>query len=508
MTKVAVVTKTDYKDILSGYVDFAFDYYYLTDSKEKKILKKDIDLDLTLLEPYDYVILIGAECAKFIGGIGSVLKYQGYLVEDKWLPLTNPRMLKFQPAGAGAFEKAITDIKRYVTGSTIKKSNAVVHLIEDEDDCTAMLQQILSDKPKALALDTEDTALYSRNGYVIGISFTWKDDIGYYVNTDYVNDYHVSLIQEICNQTKIVFHNAKFDIHMLSYHFGLTFPNFEDTMLLHYTLNEQTGTHGLKDLALKYTDLGDYDRELDTFKKNYCKTHGIKVGDFTYDLIPFKILGEYAALDTVATFKLFELFYPKVCASKVLNKVYHDLLIPGTKALIIMEDNGVPFNKEQLTIEKNKLDSDIKELEHNIYEFDVIHEFEKKTGKLFNSNSVMHKREVLFDMLGLRGIGKRTEKGMLSTDAEVMDDLAKQHDLPKLIQEISKSKKIRSTYIDKIIVSLDSDSRLRTGFHLHTTTSGRLSSSGKLNMQQLPRENKAPKRCIKARDGFKIVSGD
>lgn len=508
MSKVAVVTKNDYKDVLTGYVDFEFDHYYLTDSKEKKILKKDIDLDFSLLEPYDYVILIGAECAKFVAGISSVLKYQGYLVEDKWLPLTNPKMLKFQPAGAGAFEKAIADIKRYVSGSAVNKSKAVTHLIEDEDDFTAMLQQILSDNPLNLALDTETNTFYARNGYVLGISFTWKDDIGYYVNADYITDEHAVLLQEICNTRRIIFHNAKFDIHMLSYHFGLVFPNFEDTMMLHYALNEQTGTHGLKDLAIKYTDLGDYEADLDIFKRKYCKEHGIKIGEFTYDLIPFKILGEYAALDTVATFKLFELFYSKVFASKMLYGVYTKLLIPGLEALIILEDNGVPFDREQLKIEKETLDTDIIDLEKRIYEFEIIHEFEKKTGKLFNSNSVMHKREVLFDMLGLKGIGKRTEKGLLSTDAEVMEDLAKQHDLPKLIQDISKAKKIRSTYIDKIIVSLDSDSRLRTGFHLHTTTSGRLSSSGKLNMQQLPRKNKAPKRCIKARDGWKIVSGD
>lgn len=508
MAKVAVVTKNDYKDILSGYVNFEFDHYYLTDSREKKILKKDIDLDFSLLEPYDYVILIGAECAKFVAGISSVLKYQGYLVEDKWLPLTNPKMLKFQPAGAGAFEKAISDITRYVTGSIIMKSNAVKYLIEDEDEVTAMLQQIISDKPKYLAMDTETNTFYARNGYVLGISFTWVDDIGYYINADYITDAHVKLLQQICNSSIIIFHNSKFDIHMLSYHFGLIFPRFEDTMALHYTLNEQTGTHGLKDLAIKYTDLGDYDSELDAYKKKYCKEHGLKISDFTYDLFPFEILGDYAALDTVATFKLFELFFPKVASSKMLSKVYTDLLIPGTKALITIEDNGVPFDKDQLTIEKTKLDTDIKELEMMIYEFDIIHQFEKKTGKLFNSNSFMHKREVLFDMLNLKGIGKRTDTGLLSTDAEVMEDLSKMHDLPKLIQDISKAKKIRSTYIDKIIVSLDSDSRLRTGFHLHTTTSGRLSSSGKLNMQQLPRKNKAPKRCIKARDGWKIVSGD
>lgn len=506
--RIAVVTKNDYKDILTDYVDFEFDHFYLTDSKEKKVLKRDITLDLTLLDPYDFVILIGAEATKFVGKISSVIKYQGYLVDDKWLPLTNPKMLKFNPAGAGAFEKAIADIKGYVTGN-VTTSSAKVYLLQDEDKITELIDILESDEPEAIALDTETSGLYPRDGYVLGWSLTWVDDIGYYIDADYITDEHVDRFQKIFNNTKhVIFHNAKFDIHMLAYHFGLVFNNFHDTMLLHYCLNEQPGTHGLKDLAVKYTDLGDYEKPLETFKDAYCKRTGLKKGDFTYDLFPFDILGKYAALDTVATFKLFNMFYPKVSKSRKIFKVYNELLIPGTKALIIMEENGVPFCRDQLLLEKSILDSDIKELEKQIYDFDVIHQFEKNTGNLFNSNSVIHKRTVLFDMLGLESIGKKTGTGAMSVDAEVMEDLAKQHELPALMGKITKARKIKNTYIDKIILALDTDSRLRTGFHLHTTTSGRLSSSGKMNMQTMPRDNKAPKRSIKARDRWKIVSGD
>ncbi|MCP3899134.1 MAG: hypothetical protein GY707_05305 [Desulfobacteraceae bacterium] len=506
--RIAVVTKTDQKDILTDYVDFHFDHYYLTDSKEKKILKKDIDLDMTLLEPYDFVILIGAEPAKFVANIGSVLKFQGYLVEDKWLPLTNPKMLKFNPAGAGAFEKAIQDIKGYITG-TVKNHEAKVHLIQDEEQFNELLDILESDEPDILALDTETSGLAPRDGYVLGMSLTWVANIGYYVDADYITDEQIDRLQLIINKTKhVVFHNAKFDIHMLQYHFGLLFNSFDDSMLLHYCLNELAGTHGLKELAIKYTDLGDYEHDLDVFKKDYCKKTGLKVGEFTYDLFPFDILGTYAALDTVATYALFVLFYDKVKNSKKLWNVYNNILIPGTKALLVVEENGVPFCRDQLSLEKEKLDTEISVLEKEIYNFDVIHEFEKRTGKLFNSNSVAHKREILFDMLGLESIGKKTGTGALSVDAEVMADLAKQHALPALMGKITKAKKIKNTYIDKIILALDSDSRLRTGFHLQTTTSGRLSSSGKMNMQTMPRDNKAPKRSIKAREGYKIISGD
>ena len=114
----------------------------------------------------------------------------------------------------------------------------------------------------------------------------------------------------------------------------------------------------------------------------------------------------------------------------------------------------------------------------------------------------------MFDFLGLNPTGKKTGTGADSTDAEVLKELAMQSPVPQLILDIRQKSKIKNTYLDKIIPQLDRDSRLRTGFNLHGTTSGRLSSSGKLNMQQLPRDNPAVKGCIKAATGSKIVAMD
>ena len=86
--------------------------------------------------------------------------------------------------------------------------------------------------------------------------------------------------------------------------------------------------------------------------------------------------------------------------------------------------------------------------------------------------------------------------------------MAGQSDVPALILAIRQKSKIKNTYLDKIYPQLDRDSRLRTGFNLHGTTSVRLSSSGKLNMQQLPRDNPIVKGCIKAAPGHKIVAMD
>jgi len=304
-------------------------------------------------------------------------------------------------------------------------------------------------------------------------------------------------------------HNAKFDIKWLEYHFGFKFrANTEDTMLLHYVLDETQGSHGLKHLAIKYTNLGDYDSALDDFKKEYCRLHKVKQADFSYELIPFNIMYDYAAKDTAATIELFLKFYPLVMGSPQLSNVYHNLLRPGMRFLNNMEENGVPFFQPRLVAGQELMASEISKSAKEIYGFPEVHKFEELQGAIFNPNSTVQLRKLLFDLLGLEKTGKKTGTGADSTDAEVLKELSEQHPLPASILSTRQLTKIKSTYLDKILPALDRDSRLRTGFNLTSTTSGRLSSSGKLNMQQLPRDNKIVKACIKARPGYKIVSQD
>ena len=136
-----------------------------------------------------------------------------------------------------------------------------------------------------------------------------------------------------------------------------------------------------------------------------------------------------------------------------------------------------------------------------------VQQFIKDRGE-FNPNSTVQLRSLLFDYIGLEPTGKKTGTGADSTDAEVLGQLGEQHEIPKLILEVRQNVKIKNTYLDKILPALDLDGRLRTGFNLHGTTSGRLSSSGKLNMQQIPRDNPIVKGCIKAKEGHQIVAMD
>ena len=173
-----------------------------------------------------------------------------------------------------------------------------------------------------------------------------------------------------------------------------------------------------------------------------------------------------------------------------------------------MQDNGVPFDPRRLQIAQSLMQEDIDKAVAGLSQFKEIAQFEQAQGKDFNPNSTVQLRSLLFDFVGLQPTGKKTGTGAHSTDAEVLQELGEQHEIPKYILDIRQKSKIKNTYLDKIIPQLDMDRRLRTGFNLHGTTSGRLSSSGKLNMQQLPRDNPIVKGCIRAAEGHKIVAMD
>jgi DNA polymerase I-like protein with 3'-5' exonuclease and polymerase domains len=154
------------------------------------------------------------------------------------------------------------------------------------------------------------------------------------------------------------------------------------------------------------------------------------------------------------------------------------------------------------------MEHEVREAKEKLYEYPEVHKFEEDQEKVFNPNSTQQLRILLFDYVGLTPTGKLTGTGAASTDAEVLKQLAEEHPIPGVILNIRQKSKIKNTYLDKIIPEIDRDGCLRTYFNLTSTTSGRLSSSGKLNMQQLPRDNAAVKGCIKARPGYKILQQD
>tara|TARA_B100001123_G_scaffold60683_1_gene65806 strand:+ start:979 stop:3243 length:2265 start_codon:yes stop_codon:yes gene_type:complete len=511
MTKVALIDKapnrTDY--VMHFKNEFEFDHYHLCSEQKKKILKRDVDIEIDL-DAYDWIILVGSEALQNFTREKSITEYSGKLLDDKFLPIINPAMLAFKPEARRTWDESLETAIGYIKGEIkpVEITSDDFVGIDNKEEAIAWIEKALEAPTGYIACDTETSGLFPRDGHILGISLAYCRDHGVYILTDVVDEELEVLLQKLFTKKITVFHNAKFDIAMLEYHFGFKFPRIEDTMLMHYTLNENPGTHGLKQLALKHTKYGNYERELDDFIAGYCKRNGVLKAQFTWDMVPFDIMQKYAAIDAAVTFELYELMNEAMHRNMKLVRVYKDILLPGMLFLKDCQDTGVPFDRRRLEVAQNLMEKDIQEAIDKLYTFPEVKIFEQGQGKEFNPNSTVQLRSLLFDSIGMAPTGKLTGTGQHSTDAEVLGKLADQHPVPNLILDIRQKSKIKNTYLDKIIPQLDRDSRLRTNFNLHSTTSGRLSSSGKLNMQQIPRDNPIVKGCIKAKEGNKIVAMD
>ena len=510
MANVAIIEKTMTSTNYDKYFDFDYDRFALcSDSSKQKILKRDVDIEIDI-DSYDWLILVGSEPFKNFTRKTSITEYNGKIVDDKFLGLINPAMIKFRPEAKKSFEEAIESIAGYISGDLKQMTlgEDQVYGIQDSEILHKYLQEALDHSNNYIALDSETSALYCRDGYMLGFSMSYKKEHGVYVDTECIDDKAEEMMQELFNKKRVVFHNSKFDLQWFEYHFNFEFPNFEDTMLMHYMFDENPGTHGLKQLAMNHTPYGDYEAELDNYIQEYKKKTGILKADFSYSMIPFETMKYYAAMDAVVTFLLFEKFENAILKNDKLYWVYKNLLIEGVRFLKDVESNGVPFDLTRLEFGQKRMQEDIDAAVAALESFPEVRAYQKAKGGMFNPNSTVQLRELLFDYIGLAPTGKKTGTGAHSTDAEVLGQLAEEHEVPKHILEIRQKVKIKNTYLDKIIPNLDRDGRLRTGFNLHGTTSGRLSSSGKLNMQQLPRDNPTVKGCIKAKAGHKIVAMD
>lgn len=525
--KIALIDKAPGKFNYQKAFGMEMDVYHLTSQEGlKRVLKKDVDIQINVQE-YDWVILCGSEAVKNYTKVTSVTDYSGRQTASKDGSYTNfivsisPAAMAFKPEIKPVFEDTLNKIYRLINGAETSVINNTILPVRDTELALQTLNTIKTcftlqvDQP-ILAFDTETSALYARKGHVLGISLSHTYDFGTYIDADCFDDTCVAILQEIIDNPRcqVVGHNAKFDIHMLRYHFNLSFDKafaenrLHDTLVLHYLLDERQGTHGLKQLCMKYTDLGAYDDGLDQFKKDYCASHGIKEEDFTYDLIPWDIIYPYAATDTIGTIRLFLKFWPIVAKNEKLLHVYKNIMMPGIQFLQEVEDNGVPVSINRLLKAKEVVTDKITKATEKLYSFKSVREFEQIEGKIFNPNSPVQLRTLLFDYEKLKPTGKLTGTGAISTDAEVLEILSEKSKLATVILDIRKYKKLLSTYIEKMLDNVDTDGRLRTGFNITSTTSGRLSSSGTINLQQLPSGSSLIKGCIKARPGYKIVALD
>lgn len=480
------------------------DYVFLCSQEKEKILKKDIDCDIEKLKSdYEIIVPIGAESLKYVCGLTGITKYNGMFIEKKYLPLLNPSMIVFKPQYEEDIIKAFSMLNRILAGE-------VDNTTHEKDyrfiDTRAGFEKYLEDLQNAnpIVVDIETSGLNPRSSNVLGIALSTKPHEGIYVSSEICHAYKQQL-HDLFASRKCIFHNGKFDMGFLEYEFDFDFPDFDDTMLMHYCLEEAVGTHGLKSLALRFTDLGDYEKELDDYKKVFCRKNKIKLEDFNYGMIPIDILAPYAERDADATFQLYNKFWPLIDRSEGFTKLYKEILLPATSALMRLEKNGGYIDTSMLQEVKAGYEIDIEECINEISMHEAVQRYERLNEKTFNPNSTVQLREVFFKILKLKST-KKTSTGAESTDKEVLQEL--NHPLAEAILDLREKTKLTNTYLSNIQNGVDQDSRLRSGFNIHGTTSGRLSSSGNLNYQNIPRDNKDIKRMFRARPGFKIMQCD
>lgn len=517
MTKIAYIQKCPSNQNYDKHFELEGDTLNLSSQKLKRILKRDVDLEFDHTA-YDYVILIGSEAVKQYTKVTAVSDYSGRVCPPKpgfegttWIASISPAMLTFKPEARPAFEQTVADIHKLIKGVSAEENVKNYQFFTEPKELGDYLDFLLAGEWEVLAHDTETHAFEPREGYLLGVSISHEPHQGVYAHADCLTDEIVEKYKQVLYKYPAVLHNAKFDMHYLKYHCDIDWDKVtvHDTMLMHYVLDERQGTHGLKSLAIKYTDLGDYDRDLDEFKKEYCSTHKLKAEDFYYSYIPWDILKIYAAKDTDATIQLYHKFYPIIKSNPKLLNVYATLMQQGVRFLFDMEYGGVPVSEPRLVEAQRELYEVIEDLKAELYSYEEVKELERRQGDIFNPNSVNQLRVLLFDIIGLEPTGKLTGTGAISTDKSVLEDLSKLHPIPKLILDVRANTKLLNTYIVKLLTKFSKgDGVVRTSFNLSSTTSGRLSSSGNFNMQQLPRDNPLIKGCVVAPPGYKIVAAD
>ena len=166
-----------------------FDSFVLcSDPSVKKVLKRDVDLVFNP-DDYDWVILVGSEPLKYFTKINSVTEYTGRIVDGKYLPTINPAMLAFKPEAKKTWIESRDNIVKYIKGELKqeKLSNDQIFGITDSKELSRFLIEARDHENDFIALDSETTALYPRDGHMLGISLSYKDNHGAYIDCDCIS---------------------------------------------------------------------------------------------------------------------------------------------------------------------------------------------------------------------------------------------------------------------------------------------------------------------------------
>ncbi len=389
-----------------------------------------------------------------------------------------------------------------------KETDSVGDLI-DTDYQTILTETALDNWLKRLqqaalfAFDTETSSLDYSQAEIVGVSFAIEEGEAAYVPL--AHDYpgtpkqlyrdatllKLKPLLEDKQQAKLG-QNLKYDANVLANH-GIELCGIKhDTMLESYVYNSTATKHNMDDLAKTY--LG-----LETI--HYETVGGKGAKQIPFQQVPLEQAAPYAAEDADITLRLHQVLYEKLKQIPKLETLYREMEIPLIPVLSRMERTGVLIDRDMLAQQSMELASKIESIEHHAHEL---------AGQAFNLGSPKQIQEVLYDKLKLPVL-KKTPKGQPSTNESVLQELAQDYPLPKLILEYRSLSKLKSTYTDKLPQQINPKTgRIHTSYHQAVAATGRLSSSDP-NLQNIPirtEEGRRIRQAFIAPEGCKIVAAD
>ena len=349
--------------------------------------------------------------------------------------------------------------------------------ITDEKQLKQWLDQLRS--AKLVSFDTETTSIDAMQAQLVGMSFAIHDDDGA-IKSAYLPVAHaigeqisfetvLTQIKPILEDKNIlkVGQNLKYDATVLSNHDVELNGIAYDTMLESYVLDSVSNRHDLDTLATKY--LG---HKMISFEALAGK--GKK--QLTFDQIPIESAAKYAAEDALVTLALHDKLWTELEKDEILKSIFIDIEMPVLSVLNKVQRNGVMIDDTSLLMQSQELAGKMDALEQRAYDI---------AEQSFNLASPKQIQEILFEKMALPVI-RKTPKGQPSTAEDVLQELALEYELPKLILEHRSMGKLKSTYTDKLPIMVNSRTgRVHTSYHQAVAVTGRLSSSDP-NLQNIP----------------------
>ena len=387
-------------------------------------------------------------------------------------------------------------------------------LAPEQDDSEKDYQTVLTKKDFSewlekiktatlVAVDTETISLDYMRAELVGISIAVEANQAAYIpfGHDYLGapdqlskDYVLESIKPLLENSEIkkVGQNLKYDMSVLAQH-GIQLQGIAfDTMLESYVLDSVATRHDMDSLALKY---------LDQTTTSFTDVAGKGAAQITFNQVPLEEAGPYAAEDADITLRLHDALWPQVCNHPTLEKVFTEIELPLIPVLSRIERTGAKVDDTLLFTQSQELSERLAELETQAWDL---------AGQEFNLASPKQLGEILFTKLEIPVL-KKTAKGAPSTKEEVLQELALEYPLPKVILEHRGLAKLKSTYTDKLPTMINpTTKRIHTSYHQAGTATGRLSSSDP-NLQNIPirtAEGRRVRQAFIASPGSKLVAAD